>query len=105
MMQKYHCFGQQTSCFSTSVPFFLLVQRVVGRFFISNDIWLVQNQFCYDQQHKQGDVPVLFGETKHQIQGILKVQVCRYPEKDHALSILSIEKYEELFFDQFRPNT
>jgi len=80
------------------------VQAVVGSFF-SNDSGLVQNRFCHDQRHKQDDVPVLFDETKHQIQEILKVQVFRYPEKDHALSIPSIEKHEEPFFDQFQPNT
>jgi len=77
---------------------------LLAAFLFSNDNGLVQNRFCHDQQHKQVDVPVLFDETKHQIQGILKVQACQYPEKDHALSILSIEKYEVLFFDQFQPS-
>jgi hypothetical protein len=82
------------------------MQQQVGSFYIfNNDNGIVQNRFCYDQRHKQDDVPVLFDETKHRAQGILTVQVFRYPEKGHALSIRLIEKYEVLFFDQFQPNT
>jgi hypothetical protein len=77
----------------------------VGSFLFSNDNVLVQNRFCHDQRHKQDDVLALSDETKHQTQEILKVQVCRFPEKDHALPILSIGKYEVLFFDRFQPST
>jgi hypothetical protein len=81
------------------------VQAVVGNFLFNSDNGLEQNRSCYDQPHKQDDVLVLFDGTKHQVQDILKVQVYRFPEKDHALLILSIEKYEALFFDRFQPST
>ena len=76
-----------------------------GSILFSNDNVLVRNRFCHVRRHKQDDFPALFDETKHRLQEILKAQVFRSPEKDHALPILSNEKYEVLFFDRFRPST
>ncbi len=74
-------------------------------FCFNNDNAPALNQFVHDQRHRRDGALALSGETKHPIQGILKVQVYRYLETDHALQILLIGKYEVLFSDRFQPST